>query len=101
MHPSNTRTVLALLLLITLSACSRQPIIRTEIVEVRPPIHWTNPTAYPEPTDNALGYLVEDHRADLKAALESCNTDKDEMRLWIEGREHEAVGWGKARAEPE
>lgn len=76
-----------LLILLLLTACSREPIVQVETVPVIPPVNLLILTEEPQDyagTENAdlVMYIGE-----WSAALEACNKDKILMRKWIEDSE--------------
>ncbi len=71
--------LLCLFLVLFLSACTSNPVVRTEVVV--PPKTFMAETPKPTFSGTATGELVPFIR-ELNNALDSCNDDKQALRDW-------------------
>ena len=71
------------LCLLMLTACSGRPIVRTEVVYVRPPEPLLAPCERPEWDGKTYRDLI-DHALRLRGALDDCADRVDALRKWAE-----------------
>lgn len=70
--------------LLTLTACSARPVIKTEVVRVTPPEPLLQPCERPTWEGRTYRDLVE-HALRLRGALADCADRVDALREWAEG----------------
>jgi len=76
------RTALTLsCLILFLTACAwNKPLIKERIIYVNPPSNLLIPTDIPRFSGSTCSDIIIDYIPELKAAIQSCNIDKESIR---------------------